>query len=254
MIHEPEQKTTHAKLTIQDWAKQDRPREKYLSSGFPALSDTELIAILLRNGTKSQSAVDVARKLLAICNHNLNNLSEIKFDKLLKINGIGEVKAITLLAAFELGKRCKSQAVEKKRRIESTMDLVDLMQTKNACLGVEEFWVIYVNQGAFLLGTERFGRGGLTNTSVDIRLIMGKALELKATGIFLCHNHPSGDLTPSKQDFTLTKQIEEAASLLTIKVLDHVVICKEDYYSFADKNILIKSKTNDRKSTESTQK
>jgi DNA repair protein RadC len=239
MIHEPKKNSTHSKLTIQDWAIQERPREKYLSSGFSALSDTELIAILIRNGTKSQSAVDVARKLLATCNFNLNFLSEIKFDNLLNINGIGKVKAITLLAVFELGKRCKSQAVEKKRRIESTKDLVDLMQTKNACQCVEEFWVVYVNQGAFLLGAERFGRGGLTNTSVDIRLIMGKALELKATGIFLCHNHPSGDITPSKHDFALTKKIENAAALLTIKVLDHIVISREDYYSFAEKDILI---------------
>jgi len=239
MKHEKEKNiTTTSKLTIQDWAKQDRPREKYLLLGFPALTDAELVAILLRSGTKSQSAVDVARNLLAICNNNLNSLSEIPLDKLLKINGVGKVKAITLLVAFEIGKRCKTYAVERKRKIESTRDLVNLMQTKNACLSVEEFWVIYLNQGAFLLGAENVGKGGLTTTSTDIRLIMRKALELKATGIILCHNHPSGDILPSGKDLALTKQIREAAQMLTIELLDHIVICKEDYYSFAENNIL----------------
>jgi DNA repair protein RadC len=238
MINEQEQKIILSKLTIQNWAKQDRPREKYLSFGFSALSDAELVAILLRSGTKNQSAVDVARNLLSICNNNLNGLAEIQLDKILKINGIGKVKAITLLVAFELGKRCKSYAVEKKRKINNTKDLVDLMQTKNACLSIEEFWVVYVNQGAFLLSAENFGRGGLTTTSVDIRLIMGKALELKATGFFLCHNHPSGDTMPSKNDLILTRQINDAAKLLTIQLLDHVIIHWDEYYSFAENDLI----------------
>jgi len=238
MTNEKTQKTTPSKLTIPDWAIQDRPREKYLSSGFPSLSDAELIAILLRSGTKSESAVDVARNLLSMCGNSLNNLSEMQLNKLLKINGIGKVKAITLLVAFELGKRCRAAVVEQKKKIVISSDLVELMQTKNACLSNEEFWVVFVNQGSFLLGLENFGKGGLTSTSVDIRLILLKALELKATGLFLCHNHPSGDIEPSKYDLLLTKQLKEAALLMSIQLLDHVVICKENYYSFLENGIL----------------
>jgi DNA repair protein RadC len=238
MINEKVQKVTPSKLTIPDWAIQDRPREKFLSSGFPALSDAELIAILLRSGTKSESAVDVARNLLSTCGNNLNQLSEMQLNKLLKINGIGKVKAITLLVAFELGKRCRAATVEQKRKVVTPPDLLELMQTKNAYLNTEEFWVIFVNQGSFLLGVENFGKGGLTSTSVDIRLILLKALELKATGLFLCHNHPSGDIKPSKHDLALTTQIRDAARLLSIQLLDHVVICKGNYYSFLENNVL----------------
>jgi len=238
MINEQILKTTPSKLTISDWAVQERPREKFLSLGFSSLSDAELIAILLRNGTKSESAVDVARNLLAGCNNNLNLLTEMQMNNLQKINGIGKVKAITLLAAFELGKRCRAATIEQKRKIVTPPDLLELMQTKNACLDYEEFWVVFVNQGAFLLGLENFGKGGLTSTSVDLRRILTKALELKATGLFLCHNHPSGDIIPSKHDIALTNHLKRATQLMCIQLLDHVVICKEDYYSFAENDLL----------------
>jgi DNA repair protein RadC len=238
MTNAQESETTTSKLTIPDWAKQDRPREKYLSLGFPSLSDAELIAILLRSGTKNESAVDVARNLMAICHNNLNRVAEMPLNKLVNINGIGKVKAITLLVAFELGKRCRVATVEQKRKMEDTHDFVELMQTRNARLTYEEFWVIFVNQGAFLLGVENFGRGGLTSTSVDIRLILLKALELKATGIVVCHNHPSGDLSPSKIDMALTSQMKEAARLLSIQLLDHIIICKESFFSFSENNLL----------------
>jgi len=225
-------------LTIPDWAVQDRPREKYLSLGFSSLSDAELVAILLRSGAKNRSAVDVARNVMSVCHNSLNKLSEMSHDQLLKIKGIGKVKAITLLVAFELGKRCRASVVEQKRKIKTSSDLVNLMQTKNASLGYEEFWVIFVNQGSFLLGIENFGKGGLTSTSVDLRLILQKALTLKATGLFLCHNHPSGDIRPSKNDIALTVQIKEAATLLSIHLLDHIVICREDYFSFAENEMI----------------
>jgi DNA repair protein RadC len=237
MKHDKIQKNP-SKLTIPDWAVQDRPREKFLSLGFSSLSDAELVAILLRSGTKSESAVDVARNLLSVCHNNLNKLSDLQLDKLLKINGIGKVKAITLLVAFELGKRCRAAVIEQKRKIVTPPEMLELMQAKNACLSTEEFWVVFVNQGSFLLGLENFGKGGLTSTSVDIRLILQKALELKATGLFLCHNHPSGDLKPSKYDLTLTTQMKEAALFLSIQLLDHVIICRENYYSFLENGIL----------------
>jgi len=237
MINAQVPKVSHSKLTIPDWAIQDRPREKYLSLGFSSLSDAELIAILLRSGTKNESAVDVARNLMAGCQNNLNCLSEMPINKLLKINGIGKVKAITLLVAFELGKRCRVATVEQKRKIDTTSDLVELMQTKNARLSYEEFWVLFLNQGSFVLGVGNFGKGGITSTSVDIRLILLKALELKATGLIMCHNHPSGDLTPSKIDIALTTQMRDAALLLSIQLLDHVILCNENYYSFAENGI-----------------
>jgi DNA repair protein RadC len=238
MTNDKENKISLSKLAISDWALQDRPREKFLASGFSSLSDAELIAILLRSGTVSESAVDIARNLMSSCNNNLNTLAELSLKELMRFNGIGKVKAITLLVAFELGKRCRASIIEQKRKINAVTDLVDLMQNKNACLDYEEFWVVFVNQGTFLLGVEAFGRGGLTSTSVDIRLIMKKALELKTTGLFVCHNHPSGDIVPSKFDMELTKQIKEAAQLFSIQLLDHVVICKERYYSFFENNLL----------------
>jgi len=238
MTNEKKLTPTPPKLTIPDWAVQDRPREKYLSLGFSALSDAELIAILLRSGTKKESAVDVARNLLSGCRNNLKQLSEIPFDKLLKINGIGEVKAITLLVAFELGKRCRAAVIEQRKKIVTATDLLELMQAKNACKSTEEFWVVFVNQGSFLLGLQNFGKGGLTSTSVDIRLIISRALELKATGIFLCHNHPSGDLEPSSNDLALTAQMKKAALVFSIQLLDHVIICKEEFFSFLESGIL----------------
>jgi DNA repair protein RadC len=238
MINEQAQATYPSKLTISDWAIQDRPREKYLSAGFSSLSDAELIAILLCSGTKNESAVDVARNLLSSCHNNLNQLSEMSISNLMRINGIGKVKAITLLVAFELGKRSRVATIEQKRKIENTSDLVNLMQTKNARLEYEEFWIIFVNQGSFLLGVENFGKGGLTSTSVDIRLIISKALYLRATGIFMCHNHPSGDLQPSQNDVALTTQMKEAAKLLSIQVLDHVVIYKDNFFSFIANGML----------------
>jgi len=238
MTNEQESETIVSKLTIPDWAEQDRPREKYLSLGFASLSDAELIAILLRSGTKNESAVDVARNLMAVCQNNLNHLSEMSLNKLMKINGIGKFKAITLLVAFELGKRCRVATVEEKRKINTTFAVVELMQTKNARLSYEEFWVIFVNNGSFLVGVENFGRGGLTSTAVDIRLILLRALELKATGIFICHNHPSGELEPSNFDIALTTQMNEAARLLSIQLLDHVIIHKETFFSFLENGLL----------------
>jgi DNA repair protein RadC len=232
MTNDKENKIPLSKLTIPDWAIQDRPREKFLVSGFSSLSDAELIAILRRSGTVRESAVDVARNLMSVCNNNLNTLSEMSLKELLKINGIGKVKAITLLVAFELGKRCRAAIVEQKRKIKTASDLLDLLQIKNANIGYEEFWVVFVNQGSFLRGTENFGKGGLTSTSVDVRLILKKALELQATGLFICHNHPSGELYPSKTDVALTAQLKEAALTMNIQLLDHIIICKEDYFSF----------------------
>jgi len=175
---------------------------------------------------------------MADCKNNLLHLSEINYKKLLKINGIGKVKAITLLAAFELGKRCRTAIIEQKKLIESPFDLLELMQTKNAFLDYEEFWVVFINNGSVLLSVDNFGKGGITSTAVDVRLIIARALELKATGIMVCHNHPSGDLLPSEIDLKLTTKIHKAAQLMSIQLIDHVIICKGNYYSFLENNLL----------------
>ena len=207
------------KLTIKDWSVQDRPREKYAKNGAVSLSDAELIAILLRTGNASESAVDLAKKVLAF-----------EVTKLVH----GEAKAISLLTAFEIGKRIRTEKVEQRPQIQSSLDVVNLMQNKIAFLDHEEFWVIYLNNANLILKAVQISKGGITSTEVDTRIVMQEAVVLKATQIILCHNHPSGSVKPSHADILLTEKIRKAAELLDISLIDHVVIHRERYYSFAE--------------------
>lgn len=227
-----------SRLTIREWSVSDRPREKYMVGGAQNLSDAELIAILLRTGTQKESAVDVAKRLLAANSNSLNAVSSLTMSELTQIAGIGKVKAITLRAAFELGRRRRAEVIEEQKSIGSMEDVVEVMQSRMAETTHEEFWVIYVNQASVILNIERIGAGGLTATTVDVRLIIRKAIEALATGIFLCHNHPSGNLKPSQQDIKLTHQICKAADLFNIKVLDHVIVCKNQGFSFYAEGML----------------
>lgn len=227
-----------SRLTIREWSQEDRPREKYAAKGASALSDAELIAILLRTGTSTESAVDIAKRILHLCGNQLNRLADLSLSQLTHIKGIGTAKAITLQTAFEIGRRVRAEKVSKEQFINSSDDVVCLMQNKIAHLKHEEFWAIFLNQGSRILQVEQIGKGGLTNTIVDVRIIMQKALAYEATAIIVCHNHPSGSLRPSRPDFLLTKQIQEAANILDIKLLDHIVIHKEEYYSFMENNVL----------------
>ena len=226
------------KLTIPQWAISDRPREKFLTKGKASLTDAELIAILLRNGSSDESALDLAKRLLALNQNSLNLLAEKSTGELTEISGIGTVKAITIQAAFELGQRRRAEKVTKQRKISSSADILELMQGKLANLKHEEFWAIYLNQGAALLRMENIGKGGLTSTTVDVRLIMKRAIELSATAIVLCHNHPSGELKPSQQDIQLTQQIKKATEMLNISLLDHIIIHNDNCYSFLEDGIL----------------
>jgi DNA repair protein RadC len=227
-----------SKLTISQWGVSDRPREKYLTNGFSHLSDAELLAILLRNGSAQESAVELAKTILASCNQSLNKVADLSVKQLSEFKGIGKVKAITLLTAFELGKRRTVEKVKEQDKILSPNDLTHFMQDKNANQPHEEFWAIFVNQNSNILGTSIIGKGGLTATSVDVRIIMKRALELSATGMFVCHNHPSGQLKPSQADKVLTQQLKEAATLLNIQLLDHVIVYKDRFYSFFEEDIL----------------
>ena len=222
------------KLTIKDWSVQDRPREKYAKNGAVSLSDAELIAILLRTGNASESAVDLAKKVLASSGNSLNTLSGMSLRDLSKIKGIGQAKAISLLTAFEIGKRIRTEKVEQRPQIQSSLDVVNLMQNKIAFLDHEEFWVIYLNNANLILKAVQISKGGITSTEVDTRIVMQEAVILKATQIILCHNHPSGSVKPSHADILLTEKIRKAAELLDISLIDHVVIHRERYYSFAE--------------------
>ena len=222
------------KLTIKEWSVQDRPREKYATSGAVALSDAELIAILLRTGNASESAVDLAKKVLSNSGNSLNALSNMSLRELSQTKGIGQAKAISLLTAFEIGRRIRAEKVEQTQRIKSSTDVVNLMQDKIAYLDHEEFWTIYLNNANNILKKYQVSKGGITGTEVDPRIVMQEAVVSKATQIILCHNHPSGSVKPSRADIQLTEKIRNAAKLLDISLIDHIIIHRERYYSFAE--------------------
>lgn len=226
------------RLTIKEWSVQDRPREKYAKNGAVALSDAELIAILLRTGSETESAVGLAKRLLSSSNNSLNVLSEKTLPELSEIKGIGQAKAIALLTAFEIGRRIRTEKVELQPYIQNSMDVVNLMQAKIAYLKHEEFWVIYLNNANLILKTVQISKGGITSTEVDTRIVMQEAVMLKATQIILCHNHPSGSVKPSKADITLTEKINKISRIMDIVLVDHIIIHRENYYSFAEEGRL----------------
>lgn len=236
-MNEP-QNYENRKLTIKEWSVQDRPREKYAKNGAIALSDAELIAILLRTGSSAESAVDLAKKLLANSKNSLNALSDMSLRELSQIKGIGQAKAIALLTAFELGKRIRSEKVEESLQILNSRDVVNLMQDKIAYLDHEEFWAIYLNQANRILHTCQISKGGISSTGVDTRIVIQEAVLNKATQIILCHNHPSGSVRPSRIDIQLTEKIRNAAELMDLLLVDHIIVHKERYYSFAEEGRL----------------
>ena len=226
------------RLTIKQWSVQDRPREKYAKGGAAALTDAELIAILLRTGNPNDSAVELAKKLLSDSGNSLNTLSGRSLRELSQIKGIGQAKAISLLSAFEIGNRIRAEKVEQQLQIQSCLDVVSLMQNKIANLEHEEFWTIYMNQANRILNTVQISKGGISNTPVDTRIIMQQAVLNKATQLILCHNHPSGSVTPSRADIQLTEKLRKAADLMDILLVDHIIIHKEEYYSFVEEGRL----------------
>lgn len=226
------------KLTIKQWSVQDRPREKYAKNGAVSLSDAELIAILLRTGNAADSAVDLAKKLLASSGNSLNRLSGMSLREISEIKGIGQAKAISLLTAFELGNRIRSEKVEESLQILNSRDVVNLMQDKIAYLDHEEFWAIYLNHANRIMRTCQISKGGITSTGVDSRVVMQEAVLNKATQIILCHNHPSGSVRPSRADIQLTDKLHKAAELMDMLLVDHIIVHKERYFSFAEEGKL----------------
>jgi DNA repair protein RadC len=223
---------------IKQWAKDDRPREKLLSVGAENLSNSELLAILIHNGTKQRSAVDLAKEVLRLGKDNLGELGKLSVKELMKVKGIGEAKAITITAALELGRRRQAAAPLEKKMVSSSNDIASFLQNKLKDHRREVFAVLFLNRANKINHFEIVSEGGITGTVADPRVILRKALEEDAVNIILCHNHPSGSLKPSKADEQLTTKIKEAASYLDIKVLDHIIVSEDGYYSFADEGLL----------------
>ena len=226
------------KPSIKFWALEDRPREKLLKKGIASLSDAELIAILIGSGIKNESAVEISKKILNGSANNLNELAKLTVNDLKKIKGIGEARAITIVAALELGRRRKMEEVIQKKKIGGSRDVFDLFQSLLGDLPHEEFWVLYLNRSNLILDTVKISQGGIAGTVTDIRLIMKQAVDRLAVSIVLCHNHPSGNLKPSEADMRITKKLKESGDILDISVLDHVIVSDSSYFSFADEGLM----------------
>ena len=224
--------------SIKQWAKDDRPREKLRSKGPAALSDSELIAILLHHGTREKSAVDLAKDILRLGKDNLSELGKLSVQELCRIKGIGEAKAVTIVAALELGRRRQAASSLEKPVISSSGDVARYLQSLLRDHRHEVFAVLFLNRANKINHFEVVSEGGITGTVADPRIILKKALEEDAVSLILCHNHPSGSLRPSRADEELTLKIKEAAKFFDIKVLDHLIVSEEGYFSFADEGIL----------------
>lgn len=220
------------KLNINQWATEDRPREKLERLGAQALSDAELLAILVGSGSTKEDAVTLMKRILSDCNNNLNTLGKLTIRDLCQYNGVGPAKAITILAACELGKRRQSERPEERPDLGTATRIYNHMHPLMQDLDVEEFWVLLMNQHFRLIRQVRISHGGITETAVDIRIIMREAVLANCTVLAACHNHPSGNLTPSRQDNELTQHIKRACELMRIRLIDHVIITDGNYYSY----------------------
>lgn len=225
------------KSSIKNWSEQDKPREKLMAGGPASLSDSELIAILLVTGVKNQSAIDVARTLLQKANHNINDLANLNIKDLKQIKGIGEAKAITIIAALELGRRRSVEPKQSKQKIDSAKKAAslfdELKQSKQ-----EEFWIACLNRQLKLVHISRVHLGGISQVVADPRILFRIALEHHATSVIVAHNHPSGVTRPSKEDEIMTNRLKAAAALLDITLADHIIVAEEGYFSFADEGML----------------
>ncbi len=228
----------YKKLNIKEWAVEDRPREKMLSKGSRSLTDAELIAILINSGNLNETAVELSKRILASTSNNLNDLSRKGIDYLKSFNGIGEAKAVSIVAALELGKRRKEADVFHKKKINGSNDAADYFAPLLGDLNHEEFWVMLLDRGNKILESFRISQGGISGTVIDVRIILKTALEKMASSIILCHNHPSGTMQASDADIKITKKIGDSAKIMDIAVIDHIIIGQNSYLSFADEGLL----------------
>jgi len=228
----------NSSFSIKNWSENDQPREKLLNKGKAALSDAELVAILIGSGNRQESAVALCKRILASVNNNLNALGKLTVVDLIQFKGIGEAKAISIVAALELGRRRRVEDAVVLNKITSSKSVFELMQPIIGELPHEEFWVLYLNNSNKVLQKTQISKGSITGTLVDSRLVLKEALQLNAVALILLHNHPSGTLKPSKADKQLTQKLKSAALSLDIKVLDHLIIAETAYFSFADEALL----------------
>ena len=226
------------KYPIKQWSKDDRPREKLLSGTAENLSNSELLAILIQNGSRKSSALDLGKEVLKLARDNLGELGKLSARELMKIDGIGMAKAVMIMAALELGRRRQAMPPLGKTVVSGSMDIAHFLQARLRDLRHEVFGVLFLNRANKINHFEIVSEGGITGTVADPRIILRKALETDAVSLILCHNHPSGSLKPSRADEVLTEKIKEAASYLDIRVLDHIIVSEDGYYSFADEGLL----------------
>lgn len=229
---------TMSKLVIREWAESDRPREKMLEQGRRALTNAELLAILIGSGSRGETAVELCRRILSDSKNNLGELSKQDVVQLCAYKGIGEAKAIAIVAALELGRRRKEENHQEVTVLNSSKRVYDYFRSYLQDLSHEEFWVIYLNTACKVLNAQLIGRGGNDFTPVDVRIILRYALQYNSNSIILIHNHPSGTLSPSQADKLLTKKITDAAQIMDIRVNDHLIFTDTSYYSFRDEGIL----------------
>lgn len=225
-------------LTIKSWAEDDRPREKLLLKGRKSLSDAELVAILLGSGSREKSAVELAQEILSFSSNNLNKFGKCSFRDLIKFKGIGEAKAVTILAALELGRRRKEVELPKKLKIKKSKDIYDYLFPVFEELKHEEFYVLLVNRAIEIIHTEQISKGGLSGTIADGKIIFKIALDHYASSIIMCHNHPSGQLQPSNADVVLTNKMIDFGKMIDLPVLDHIIFTDNGYFSFADEGLM----------------
>lgn len=225
-------------FSIKNWADDDRPREKLVQKGRLALSDAELVAILIGSGNRQESAVELSKRILAYVNHNLNELGKLSVNQLMQFKGIGEAKAVSISAALEIGRRRRGEEAQRIVKISSSNDAFELLQPIIGDLPHEEFWIVYLNNSNKIVHKEQLSKGGITGTLVDVRLVLKQALGHGAVGLILAHNHPSGTLKPSASDREITQKLKKAAAAVDIKVLDHLILTQNAYFSFADESVL----------------
>lgn len=226
------------KLNINQWAEEDRPREKMMAHGARVLTDAELLAILIGSGSQDETAVELMRRVLSACNNNLNELAKLPLEQLCRFKGIGPAKAVTVMAACELGHRRKLAEVEERLVVRTARDLYNHFHPKLADQPVEEFWVMLLNNACRVIDSRCVATGGITEVAVDVRLVLREAILGRATAIALCHNHPSGNVRPSRQDDQLTDRLRQACDLMNIRLMDHIVLTDGRFYSYADEGRL----------------
>ncbi len=225
-------------MSLKFLAQDDRPREKFLSKGKLAVSDSELLAIIMGSGNREESAVELARRILQSVGNNWNQLSDMTLDALMTFKGVGEAKAITIAAAMEIGRRKSLQEIPDKPQVSSSKDAYVLLKSYLEDLQTEEFWALFLNQSNKVIHTEKLTQGGITQSVVDVRILFKVALEKYATGIIVAHNHPSGSLKPSSEDKSITEKISEGGKILNVQLLDHLIITRSAYFSFNDEGLL----------------